>query len=173
MSGSPSSPHACLHLDGRDRQLLGQHALRRLAALGLSRHDHEDLVHDAVHVLLYRAPHLRSDYPQSRIQFVKRTIDLVAYDWLRKEARRPEMAPLEESHPTIEEQVDRLLLIRDLSRLLATVPYEQRQLFLALGLEELSPRELAERFGCSEPALRKRISRARRRLPDALRALQG
>ncbi|TRZ95734.1 MAG: sigma-70 family RNA polymerase sigma factor [Rhodocyclaceae bacterium] len=69
--------------------------------------------------------------------------------------------------PTRPTQEDALGL-RDLTRALATLPGDQREILLLIGLEELSYREAAKVLGVPLGTVMSRLSRARARLRGVL-----
>ena len=61
-----------------------------------------------------------------------------------------------------------LLAVADLERALASLNHEDRELLLLVGVEGLSHPEVAVVLGVDQAAVRKRVSRARARLAQAL-----
>jgi RNA polymerase sigma-70 factor, ECF subfamily len=61
-----------------------------------------------------------------------------------------------------------LLAVADLERALARLSNEDRELLLLVGVEDLNHAEVAEVLGVDQAAVRKRVSRARARLAQAL-----
>jgi RNA polymerase sigma-70 factor (ECF subfamily) len=80
----------------------------------------------------------------------------------RFEAGSPFEAPVAGMGP------ESALALADLERALASLRSEDRELLLLVGVEDLSYAEAAQVLGVDQPALRKRVSRARARLADAL-----
>jgi RNA polymerase sigma-70 factor (ECF subfamily) len=82
--------------------------------------------------------------------------------------RRPGLTtgPMEDEYfdaPIRETQTDRLE-IRDLESALRRLPYEQREVLLLVGLEEMSYQEVAQTLGIPPGTVMSRLSRARERL---------
>ncbi len=73
------------------------------------------------------------------------------------------------AHHNLEQQADRRLLARALARL----THHKRQLLLLSKDSELSYRDLASIFGCSEGAVKVQVHRALKELRSAFQELQG
>lgn len=66
-------------------------------------------------------------------------------------------------------QSDRLMMI-DLARALDSIPFEQREVLLLVGMEQLSYDEAADVIGAPVGTVMSRLSRGRKRLRDVLDA---
>jgi len=143
--------------------------LRRYArALLRNRSDADDLVQDS----LARALSRRYCYqPGTNLRAWLFTImhNLHA-NQVRREVARPESLGVDDLAPRLAAsggQDDRIAL-RDLSRALAVLPAEQRQVLLLVGLEGLKYEEVAEALDIPVGTVMSRLSRAREALRQHL-----
>ncbi|MFO0675705.1 MAG: sigma-70 family RNA polymerase sigma factor [Polyangiaceae bacterium] len=75
--------------------------------------------------------------------------------------------------PSPEEDLGSRRAMRDLDRALATLSADDREILLLTAVDGLAHDEVAKLLGVSADAHRKRLSRARKTLADALRVLQN
>ena len=88
---------------------------------------------------------------------------------VRRSMREGAAVPVEDVAPvlTSPSNVEASLQLRDLDRAIASLPEEQRQVILLVGLEQLRYEEVAKILGIPVGTVRSRLSRGR----DTLRAL--
>lgn len=88
---------------------------------------------------------------------------------VRRSMREGAAVPVEDVAPvlTAPSNVEASLQLRDLDRAIASLPEEQRQVILLVGLEQLRYEEVAKILGIPVGTVRSRLSRGR----DTLRAL--
>src|SRR5688572_29727354 len=98
--------------------------------------------------------------------------------WLFTVARNPHRSFLRARHPLLPEDelaelcapdsAAQALELSELERALLTLPLEERELLLLVGVEGFAQDELAHMLGVAAPALRQRVTRARVHLAEAL-----
>ena len=88
---------------------------------------------------------------------------------IRRSMREGAAVPVEDVAPvlTAPSNVEASLQLRDLDRAIASLPEEQRQVILLVGLEQMRYEEVAKILGIPVGTVRSRLSRGR----DTLRAL--
>lgn len=126
----------------------------------------DDLVQDALERALTRIALWRPGSPRAWLFSIMHNL----YINQLRNVRRVEYVP-DEDLPDLPVRADQSdgLEVRDLDRLLARLPLEQRETLLLVGLEELSYAEAARALGVPLGTVMSRLSRAR----DRLRALMA
>lgn len=159
--------------DGRGFDLAyARHAERIfgfLVRLARSRAVAEDLFQHTFLRLAERGPNLRADSDLRAWLFsVARNAFHSHARALAVAARAEPLFPLDEAGTGLESG----LVLDELEAALARLATEDRELLLLIAVEGLSPREVAAMLGIDPVVLRKRLSRARTRLADALDTAQ-
>jgi RNA polymerase sigma-70 factor (ECF subfamily) len=136
-----------------------------LARLSRSRAVAEDLFQHTFLRLAERGPGLRCDSD------LRAWLFSVARNAFHSHARARALAARADPFPLLDDQrsgPEFGLLVNELETALAHLATEDRELLLLVGVEGLSPQEVATMLAIDPAALRKRLSRARARLADSL-----
>lgn len=148
--------------------------LRRFArALVGNRTGADDLVQDCLERALTRL-HLYDPERNLRtwLYTILRNLHI---NTIRKDARRGQhvdLAAVPESEFASDAGYGERLIAMDLTRALETLPLEQREVLLLVGLEDLTYEEAADVIGSPIGTVMSRLSRARKRLKEAMDAEQ-
>jgi len=141
-----------------------------LVRLARSRAVAEDLFQHTFLRLAERGPSLRTDSD------LRAWLFSVARNAFHSHARALAVAARAEPHFSLDEASvgpESGLALDELEIALARLTAEDRELLLLVAVEGLSPREVAAMLGIDPVVLRKRLSRARARLADALDTTHG
>jgi RNA polymerase sigma-70 factor (ECF subfamily) len=134
--------------------------------------DHHE-AEDITQGVFLKLTRIIGSYEQRDIPFaawLRRVARNAAVDSLR--AKRP--MPVHELRITEQSPDDlRSERVRDLRQALERLPYEQREVLILRHLAGLSPPEIAEMLGKTEPAIHGLHHRARTAFKDALRELEA
>lgn len=147
--------------------------LRRYArALTGSREAADDLVQDTLERALKRSALFRPG-GNARAWLFTIMHNLFVNGVRSAEATR--VTALSESHEqqALHDSADENLLVRDIGRALGQLPFEQREVVLLVGLEELSYEDTASVIGSPVGTVMSRLSRGRERLRALLTADSG
>jgi RNA polymerase sigma-70 factor (ECF subfamily) len=143
--------------------------LRRYAmALCGNRELVDDLVQDAIERALSRAP--RSPEPERLGAWLRTVVHNLLVDELRRRRRRGvrvDLADMENDLALSTTPADHLAS-RDVSRAMANLSIEHRQILLLIGVEQLSYQEVAEELRVPLGTVMSRVARARAALRAAL-----
>ncbi len=142
--------------------LLRRIAVRGLARYGIGAEEAEDVVQDTLLAVHLKRHTWRTDSPfMPWLQAVARN---KLIDALRRRGRRVSV-PIEDVEAVLEApQPEAPGTQRDIARMLARLKEPHRSIVQGIMLDERPPRELAERFGMSEGAVRVALHRALKRL---------
>jgi len=138
---------------------------RRGLSLGLRHHDAEDLASSVTVRALAAVSSVRRDDEASLCSWVDTIARNVAVDLQRQSSRVRDLEHIEE--PSDEGPEDAVCVREDMKQVLRGVNAISEGLADTLVLrviDELPTREIAERLGISEAAVRQRLSRARKAL---------
>ncbi len=143
----------------------------------LSEQDIMDVVQDSLVCLMEKIAKLRQMEPDGRTGYMVATVRNTAFNRAKREAyRRDKTAPLDPSLPEPCDRVEDLIaLMDDRARLLdvwSRMTEEDRFLFEAKFVRELSNREIAQVLDCKPDSIRMKLTRARKRLLSLEREVQ-
>ena len=141
--------------------------MRYARALLRDKHDAEDLVHDCiVRALANLSGWREGDNPRKWLFTIMHNVHI---DQIRARARRPSQVPLEDSdYGSVGDHRATEVLGYEIERALASLPLDQRQCVLLVGLEGLSYAAAAEVLGVPVGTIMSRLSRGREAMRQRL-----
>jgi RNA polymerase sigma-70 factor, ECF subfamily len=141
--------------------------MRYAVALLRDRREAEDLVHDCVAKALANLSNWREgDNPRRWLFTIMHNLNV---DRIRARSRRPALVSLDEGHAsTLGDRAAHDVTRHEIDSALATLPLEQRQCVLLIGLEGLTYAEAALVLGEPVGTVMSRLSRGRQKLRDIL-----